>query len=382
MVSTDALTSLLRRRAAALALSPDDFARAEEAVRNAGMRLPGATETLRKEWLNDLVASKDGAEFRAAARDPGGHFLRWVSDRAKDRFRVSWRAVEAVSQRIGQEAAARFAVVVWPQEIAWAQRTRLSDNPMSATKAAMFLREAEGNPSKVFTGLSDIYADQALKASYSESPVHESSPDEIRFADDIQDFSPLFLRYAARAYAEILHTMPREKIEALGARAAREEEADRRRIRSASAALRARRFPMRRILTVIASATSMGLSPNEVYLLEDAFLSALDAGEIGTEPGNSVPHAEFIACISDPEARALLGASVPCPEPVPSETLWEVANLDLRWIETHPASWGERWSLPARRAAFLAWQEEVVNEARETPLDPMSDFGFFLMGRP
>mgnify|MGYP001333921659 CR=1 FL=1 len=377
MVGIEAKAELLRRRVAALSLPEGTLEEAAEVLASAGVTLPGMAEELRREWLNDVVASVHPAEFRAAARDPRGCFLAWLRERAKNRFHVTWRAIDAVALRLGAETASRLALVIWPQEIAWAQRMRLSSNPATATKAAMFLREAEGAPARVFQKLSDLYADLAGKAGYWDSPAQEAAPEEIRFGEEEVDFNPLFLRYASRAYAEALHGMPRERLEMLAARAARDETRERAVITAGAAVRAARKFPMRRVASTIAAAKSMGIAPNALFFLENGFLALVEAGLEMVDPVARAPHSAFVAAIADPAARPRLLASAPEPEASDEEILWEVANLDRRWLSALPESFS-RWD-SGRVQRMQAWQADVVEGRREPPRDPVSDFGFYLL---
>jgi len=377
MVDVEAKAELLRRRVAALALPEGAMREAEEVVAAAGMRLPGAAEELRKEWLNDMVASTDAAEFRHASRDPGRHFVGWASERAKNRFHVTWRAVDAVARRLGADVASRLILVVWPQEIAWAQRMRLSENPVIATKAAMFLRETEGGPAKTFSRIADIYSEAAVRAGYLDSPAQDLSPSDIRFGASLPDFNPLFLRYAARSYAQIVGSMPRDKLEKLAARAARDERHERAEASSASAVASARRFPMRRMLSTVTVAAGLGLSSNELVLAEEAFLARAAAGRVEIdEGGRRSLQSAFVAAIADPLTRAGLFEEAPLPDFDESQTLWEIANMDRRWLAALPESYS-KWS--HRFATVMeSWQSDIVHGRREAPYDPVCDFGFQL----
>lgn len=375
MVDVEAKAALLRRRVAALALPANAMETAQKVIEAAGMRLPGAAEELRKEWLNDMVAGTDAAEFRHAARDPGKHFVAWIGERAKNRYHVTWRAVDSVARRLGADVASKLILVSWPQEIAWAQRLRLSDNPVIATKAAMFLREAEGSPAKVFGKISDLYAEAVVRLGYSESPAQDLSPFDIRFGTSLPDFNPLFLRYAARNYAQI-GSMPRERLEKLAARAARDERQERLAVASETAVSAARRFPMRRMLSTVTLAAGLGMSANQLYLAEEAFLARLSAGAIEIETGGRAPQAAFVAAIASPEERMALLAQAATPDLEETEVLWDIANMDRRWLDRLPESyskWSHRWA-----SAMEGWQAAVVHGEREAPYDPISDFGFYL----
>jgi|HigsolmetaAR201D_1030396.scaffolds.fasta_scaffold04415_6 hypothetical protein len=378
MVSVGAKARILKRRVERLALPPGTMEEVARIIHEEGMSLPNAAEMLRVEWLNDLVASEDRAEFGRAARDPREHFIAWARQRARRRYHVTYRAVDAVARRLGATAASQI-MDVWPQEIAWAQRLRLDANPLVATKAAMFLREAEGNPGKVFERIADEWTDAFLKADYAEHPAHALSPGEIRFAKDVPEFTPLFLRYAARAYADRLQGMSREKIVALAAVAARDEHNERDVEIGRQCASLARQSPMRRMLPVISAASSAGLSPNELCLLEKAFVSRMERGAERIEAGTGSPHAAFLSAITDPEKRdALLVEAPPRADDEDPEALcWEVVNLTPSWVRELPTSF--RHLAGRLEPAMEAWQIAIAEDRREPPIDPVSDFGFFLL---
>jgi len=375
MMDTESRARLLRKRVAALQIPPETMAEAEKVVEAAGLKISGAADNLRKEWLNDLVASTDAAAFRHAARDPSSHFLDWLAERARTPYHVSYRAVDSAAQRLGPEVAARVAMVVWPQEIAWAQRLRLSENPVTATKAAMFLREAAGNPARLFGKIADLYGDAVTKSGYSDNPAQDLSPHDIRFSPEVPEFSPLFLLYAARSYSDVLLDMTRDRIEILAQRAARDENEERRRIEAEKAVGSIRRFPMRRIFSVISSSVTMGLSANKLYLAEIGFVGLLESGDI--EADNGV--ATFVSMISSAETRQKLFAAAKTPDTTPEEIQWGIAHLERGWIDDLPESFRKR--AMNLQPAMEAWQVEVVEERREAPYDPVSDFGFFMIER-
>lgn len=377
-VSIEAKTRILRRRVAALEIAPDVVAQAEQIVRGEGMKLPNATESLRVEWLNDLIAG-EASEFGLAARDPGAHFLGWVRVRARNRYHVTYRSVDVVARRLGADAASRFTLVAWPQEIAWAQRMRLDRNPIVATKAALFLRETEGQPGKVFERIADIFAEARLKTDYAVHVVHGMSPSEIRTASSVADFTPLFLRYAARAYADRLLGMSREKFEALAVVAARDEIAERDAEAGRQSAGIARSSPMRRMLPIIVEAMTMRLTANQLFVLENVFVDQIERGEVAVETGTGSPHAAFVSAIADTARRnaMLIEGAARVTEDVDS-LAWEVVNLKQTWLSSLPDAY--RRMTTKLLPAMESWQVEIAEDRREAPFDPVSDFGFFLAG--
>jgi len=379
MTRVEAKARLLRRRASALELVPGTMEEAEKIVVAAGMKLPGAAEALRVEWLNDMVVHHSAGEFGLAARDPSRHFLEWVKVRAGNRYHVTYRSIDAVGRRYGADAASRL-IVIWPQEIAWAQRLRLSGNPFTATKAAMFLREAEGSPGKVFERIADVFSEAFMRADYVDHPAHDLSSADIRFGSPPDDFVPLCLRYASRAYDEKLFGIPREKLDALARIAAKDELEERGMDAARHSAAVARAAPMRRMIPVIGAAISSSMTPNDLALCERAFVASLDRGELKVEPGTGNPYASFIAAFADAESRStLLNSSdaVRNEGEDPDNLAWMVVNLRPSWADTLPATFRE--SSRNLREAMEEWQLDVAEERREPPIDPISDFGFFLL---
>lgn len=369
--------SLISKRVSALAFSERVFVDAEKIVTRLGLKLPGAAKELWKEWLNDLVATTNTAVFRAAARDPGGNFLEWLKVRATRRFHVTWRALEKLSRTFGPEIATRFISIVWLQELAWAQRMRLFDNPHVATKAALFLRETEGNPSKTFSALAEIYADVATRLSDFDNPAQELAPESIRFDDDLPDFTPLFLQYASKAYKDVLSRMDRSMIQKLADRARSDELSERDLETAREMAATTRLFPMRQVTSVITAAISFGIGPNELFLIENAFIDRIERGETRIERGVRTPQTIFLTAIADRKNRKMLVSASISPEIDPTADIWEIARIDRRWLDCLPSGYRV---FPGLRDLLEQWKLEIVEGRRNIPYDRISDFGFFITG--
>lgn len=378
MIDTETQKKLLRKRVEALQFDEGVFIEADKIIQASGMKLTDASKILWREWLNDLVATTHTAEFRRASGNPKEHFLSWVAERAKKPFHVTYRAIDAVERRFGSDLASRYAHIVWPQEIAWAQRLRLSENPNIATRAAMFLREIEGNPARLFSKIADLYADAIAKVGYTDSPAHELSPNEIRFNQVVPEFNPLFLKYASRQYTALLNNMTRERIELLGSRAAKDEKQDRSIIMARKVVTTTKRFPMRRLPNVISLAKSLGLNSNQLFQLETSFLNKMEAGEIELEQGLNSPHIAFVTALTNDKDREELLALAPALNIDQVSCLWEVAHLDgRRWVNDLPESFS-KWA-DISRQEVEKWQLAIVEERREAPIDLISDFAFWLL---
>lgn len=376
MVDTNRKIEMLRDRVASLAIRPETLLAAEAVVKS--NRLVGKlVEPFRKEWLNDMLTHPNAGEFRLAAVDPDAHFLKWIEARSRLPYHVTRRTVAQVGAKYDTNIATKLSIIVWPQEIAWAQRMRLDPNPFTATKSALFLRETVGNPSKTFTALADMYSDAIMRVGYLDSPVQDMSASEIRFATDLPEFAPLFQRYAARAYADTLKDMTRDQIEKLAKRAAAEENEERRLVAASGIARGATRSPMRRTISTIRTAISFGLDANSTFLLEKAFIRKVEAGEVEVDPGQRTADAGFLQLIADKEARKAVLDMQPLPSSADYMDTWEIANLNASFLDQLPPSFKP---LGCTKAQLESWQEAIVIEGRPCPFDAVSDLGFFLLG--
>jgi hypothetical protein len=376
MVDINRKMELLRGRVASLSIAADTIAQAETVLK-ANRLVAKLAEPLRKEWLNDMLTHPNAGEFRLAASDPDAHFLKWLDARAKRPYHVTRRTVISVGERYNPEVASKLSIVIWPQEIAWAQRMRLDPNPFTATKAALFLRETVGNPSKTFLALADIYSEAIMRVGYMESPVQELSAWEIRFTPELPEFAPLFQRYAARAYSDTLKSMTREQVEKLATRAAIEENEERRLVLAGDVARGAAKSPMRRNVSTIRTAVMFKLDANRTYLAETAFVRMVEAGEVDIDPGSRSADAAFTRFMADVPRRDAAIALEPLPSPTDFMDIWEIAHLDHDFVGKLPPSYKP---LGCTGVHLERWQEAIVEGRRPCPYDAVSDLGFFLLG--
>jgi hypothetical protein len=255
---------------------------------------------------------------------------------------------------------------------------RLFDNPHVAVRAALFLRETEGNPSKTFLALSEIYAQAASQFGYFDNPAQEMSPEEIRFAAELPEFSPLFLQYAAKAYKTTLEAFDRQKIRLLADRAKQDELLERDLEVARDIAQLTRTFPMRRVMAVIKAAIGHGVGPNRLFLIENAYVDKVERGEIQIDRGTRTPQTDFLSVLADKKRRAvLLSASVAPPDDEPDREAarFEIARLNRGWLDGLPDAYRTRPDLEER---MRRWQVDIVDMNRLVPYDRISDFGFFV----
>jgi hypothetical protein len=369
-----AIAQIARDRAAALQVSAETVAEARKVVATAGMLGVDAAERLRKEWFNDVFGDRDNRDFKAASADPDGHFLEWLRERVLNPFHVTYRAVERAARRHGAEAAMKLATVVWQQEVAWAQRLRRDRNQRIAVLSAMFLREAVSNPFKAFGRIADAYADALTDdPDYARSACHDLTPSEIRERPESHDWTPLFLRISERAYRDILSEMSRTKLEALAERAARDEAKDLATLGTRRAAVSMLKSPLSRMAGVISSAIAAGLDSNDLVTAERRFAERLASGAIELPKGAFIPYREFLDFVAAEGAVA--------EPPLESEEELRIARvdcLDMAWLDQRvPEDFARFGAL--RKEKFENWKADVVAGVRPGPIDPVSDYGFFLI---
>lgn len=371
------ITDVIRERAAALAVSAEAVREAQSLAAAAGLPGNDAGERLRREWLNDLVSDPEHEERARASAQPDAHFMEWVQTRVRNPFHVTYRAVGKVARKQGDDIAMRMVNITWSQEIAWAQRLRLDDNPRVAVLSALFLREASSDPAKLFVEIANTY-ETALseEPGYVSSVNHALTPEEIRSGAGDALWNPLFLQYAGRAYAEVLNAMARSRLEALAARARRDEETDRARMAVQDMVRRLRLHPLSRLVGVISATAELGLGSNDLLDLESRFLAEVERGEIKID-GNDVPiyrlligfvrrNAGDVGAPLSGEQAALLVA--------------RVDTLGQRWIDRLPADFKPLNA--TRKANFEGWKADVLSGLRPPPLDPVLDYGFYLVAPP
>lgn len=335
-------------------------------------------ENYYKEWIGEMADKNRQDDYFLAKSAPRDYFVRWVESRIADPFFVIKSIRDIVNRQVNVDFANKLLMIVWPQEIAWAQKYRLDANPFSATKAALFLAQAQDDTKTAFLSLSALYASALETLSYSESEFHDMSADEIRNCDSIPDFTPLFLQHANKHYGDRLSKLKPQDFEKYAQVAAQVEHNERQSVMRNRLVDHAQSFPMRYNLPVIAAARNHGISSNELYLLEQYFVDQMKKQHIDILPGSSTAHPAFVTFLSDKKSmkRNLLEAGTffgPDARPVDQ---WDIVNLNRYWFDQLPAGFKSVGSAVSR---FNDWKDVLVVGERKLPFDPISDLGFFLL---
>jgi len=333
-----------------------------------------------QEWLFEMADSTRNDDYFLATRNPRLQFSRWVAARVADPFFVSKSIRKILHQRYQVDVANKIFMIIWPQEIAWAQRFRLDSNVYTATKAALFLSQAQDDTKTVFLSIADLYAEAFMTFEYNRSHFQDMSPEEIRNSPELSDFTPLFLMHANRNYIEKLSKLDASDFQKYAAVAAQMEKTERQSVMRARLVEHAKKFPLRRSLPVLAAARAHGISSNELYLLEEFFLDQVEKKVIEVVPGSSTALPIFTAFISDRRGikRTIMeAANFAGPD---AKAIDQLGVLDLRnwWIEQLPDGYRNLGNIVT---SFSEWREALIDDSRKMPFDPVSDFGYFLLER-
>lgn len=333
-----------------------------------------------QEWLFEMADSARNDDYFLATRNPQEQFSRWVAARILDPFFVSKGIRDILYQRYQVDVANKIFMIIWPQEIAWAQRFRLDSNAYTATKAALFLSQAQDDTKSVFLSIADLHAEAFMTMDYNRSHFQEMSPEEIRNSPELADFTPLFLMHANRNYVEKLSKLTATDFEKYASVAAQLEKNERQGVMRLRLVAHARKFPLRRTLPVLATARTHNISPNELYLLEEYFLHQVEKKEIEVIPGSDTALPIFIAFISDRRGikRTIMEAANFAGPAAKAIDQLGVLNLRNWWIDQLPDGYRNLGNLVT---GFSEWREAMIDETRKMPFDPVSDFGYFLLDR-
>lgn len=365
--------SSIRRRAARLKLSARALESASQIVAEAGLQDKDAMTRLRKEWFNDLMADPSDDDYAAAIGDPDAHFLSWITLRSRLPYHVTYRAVDKAGRRCGPDLALLMVKVRWKQEVAWAQRARSSRDEVQAVLAALFIAEARRDPGKVFVSLTEEAASAtATDRFYADHPNHELTAEEIRNGFGDEAWRPVWQRYAERQFAPLLEKLSDVKLGALAKKARQDEQHEKRRMAIEQTTGYLERWPLSRRISLLHLGLKEHLSSNDVVNAERAYILALRRGTVELPASGQAVDTAFFDWMR--------GSDFPIDAPNEDQTaerLDAVRFLGSRWIDHLPE---DLIDIGARsRVAFSEWRKQVLTGVRPPPLDPVADYGMFLL---
>lgn len=371
----DFLANFLLDQQQRLALPEGLRGRAADIVSQAGVAGMSEPE-LQLEWFNDALCDKD---LRAKAlADPAGHYLNWVEDRVKTPFRVSYRIYDKIKRLWGVEAVNLVVNVVWPQEIAWGHRLRLSNDDRVAFMANVFLVSAARDPSRECLRLAETRATAVQDPVYTMAVAHEFSPAQIRSDPHIAaNFEPLFLRAYRSLVADRINAMTPAQLSHLADTVRHKEGLERKALAWKRAVMACRRSPLSRVNGVISAAIEMNYDADTLILVEEIFLAKLAAGEISVDMDVGLPYRDFISFIRQTPAGSIPETSLPVDAMASEAALFSVVANPEGFIATLPDQYHQLGA--GERLKFTNWLRPIAGRQRATPRDLVCDYGFHLV---
>lgn len=376
-IDINSYTDLLKRRIKTLDISKEKIEEAEKIALNNGYKDQNIGNILKIEWLNDILKSKKKNVYLIAAKNPEEHFINWIKERTKNKYHVTYRSFDLIEKEFGTNIAIKMLHEIWPQEIAWAQRLRTDNNPVTSTKCAMFLREVESNAGKIFEKIALIYTEKFSDINYYKNPAHNLSPEQIRFNNEIPNFTPLFLYYASTEYSAKLKKMTKEKLELYSKIAEKDEINEKKYILNTKSINYIKEHPIRQFPTIINAAISMNITSNQLFNIENEYILNLEKGNEILDNSSSIPIASFLLYLTNNKDNQEIKNKNIKNNIEKDDIIWTIINLDRYWVKKLP-SYFKKYNLQLEEK-FNNWKEDISKEKREPPYDIISDFCFFLM---
>lgn len=337
-------------------------------------------EVLWTEWINDVLDEwRDteafaGADGKTVRDDPGAAYLRWLEERLRNPFRVPARIVQATCRKLGATKGMHLALVLWGQEVAWAQRRRRSDDQELAVLSHIFVLAAMKDPAKTFTRLSAYYDDAMLVLSYAHAPEHRYQPWQIRAGMGAEDFVPVYMRFARSELAGNVERLTRQEL-AAAAKSARElEEAEmrdevRNRVLTSLAGV-----TLSRLTGVISVGLQCGLGADDLIHAESLFVAAISAGKVPIPVDTRLPYPQFISWLRVGNFKAKEKAAT---LPDRRRELKLLTSRPRRWQQELPSEYQELGA--GDPDLFHRWIQPIVGGERVIPEDLVVDYGLFLV---
>jgi len=333
-------------------------------------------ERLHQEWLNDIITLRGTIVYRDAMRRPNSAFLAWLEVRLKDPYHLSPRALKLAQTHLSSDAAKALVTVKWRQEIAWAKRMRLADEDTTACLAGLWLKAAERNPIESFRAMLSIYMD-TLDTGHSVccgQGLDTLSPEEIvRLPLGRAPDLLMWLESAKAAFGVDIKKSP--GFVRKGAQQARREaksEVDLQHRQRKASMLRRNRPALS--LTVLGILARRGLSADDIFASEQAFVDAVAEGR-STCPARSDGTPEFLRWASAWSGQA------PQAEPLDLIARGEkLRSLSSIWLRSLPES--VRSLGGAKVGLFNRWvTERCTPSSKPPPADPVIDYALWLLAR-
>lgn len=328
---------------------------------------------LKKEWLNEVFSmNRNSEEFQSILAAPSSHFYHWVTDRVNEPFSISARTIRKLASKFGFEFVASMEKIRWKQEIAWARKMRYDPNDEVCVLSALFLISAKKKPNQFFGRLIEVAFDTMEEENYFDSEIHELNEEEILNSDiTSQDWNPLFLRLSKDYFNPVIEKMPIKNL-AIAAKKAREDFESERYFEDLNRNLfLVNKYPLSSRLLVVMRARSMNLTPNELVTLESSFKEELQNKTFVQQDSKRMDQS-FMHWLKTVSVKEVI-----LDRKHKKKLKQNISNINSYWLDNLPNDLKDLGG--QGKGVFSRWRSEVLSDRRETPLDPVIDYLYFLI---
>jgi len=329
-------------------------------------------ESLWNEWFNENIHDAD--LYAVSVKDPDAGYLGWLARRIAEPFRLPGLAVGALVERLGADDGMRVALVLWPQEVAWAHRMRRSQDLRIAVLSHLFVANARANPSREVARIAEYYRDAVASPGYAEAIEHTLSPEEIREGYGDEKFRPLFLRYAEGTLGQRVDAMSITELQALATHVAGLEERELRGFAKERVLKSLKGASIVTMTGVIAEAIKRGLDSNDLLWEWDRFVDAIRNDAFQVPPGTGRPYTEFMTWLRTESEPGSGPDSEDC-----SARMVAVLAGARGWVSALPLEYQSMGAGDPEQ--FIGWSDAVIAKTRRPPRDLVLDYGFYLVSR-
>jgi hypothetical protein len=164
-------------------------------------------ESFYGEWLEEKIITKN------TKLNYDDQFKLWFNKRIRTLYFINRPILEKLIDIHGKEDSYLFYEKKWSQEVALAQKMRLSDNIKISVLAHIFLSDIQNNLKNMLSSIIEIYKSEGQKDKlYMNSNIHHMNYHEILTSKNWDTFKPLWLRYSLKEYKKDINKLSSKEI--------------------------------------------------------------------------------------------------------------------------------------------------------------------------
>jgi hypothetical protein len=335
-------------------------------------------EDLKKEWLNDVLSKGVSSNaLSSALEDPDSNFISFAIKFIDSPDEPSERIINKMSKQYGEAFVGHFLMVVWPVQIAWAQRLRNHQDDHMCICADIFVKLlAKKGPSKIFCDLTNWSFKNGIEAISNNPSISEMSKEEILSAPlDNMDFIPICISFVKNQSKNTLSRISEKKFTE-HAKSIREQYQDDYLTTELSNTVKyLQDFPIIFRHMIVMQVLSLGITSNAYHWLNEKFIQDIKSMRITSAP--EFIDREFSRFVNDHEKDAKKFSKASKSEVI--DLRQEVSLLSAKWQKSLPYLTQE---LGAEKSSnFSKWRDQILDNYREAPRDPSLDFFMWLVGK-